>query len=209
MYPNQELMWYFQQMNEYLHAQSKKLENMQQQLNELHQGMSEWKEKQIPNVIKNEYKFDLLKVEKLEGTLNIGLNPKGKESAITDMSIGSAQESPSQEGSGQNLFDRVQTGVFRFLEKDAYQFLQHIEDECNYPLDPAYRKFILEDIKKQIDPRIRHYLNQLDTTELEPEQLDAWVEKVIQKVNRDIENTCVSFVRHLPQQIEGNHDHAL
>jgi len=209
MYPNQELMQYFQQMSDFLLAQSKKLEYMQHQLDQLHQGMSEWKEKQVPNVIKNEYHFDLLKVEKLEGTLNIGLNPKGNDSPISDMSIGSGQEGQAQEESGQPLFERVQKAVYRFLDKDAYKLLQRIEEECGYPLDPAYRKFILEDIKKQIDPRIRYYLGQLDTDELEPEQIDAWVEKVVQKVKRDIENTCVSFIQHLPRQMEGDSSHAL
>lgn len=202
MYLDQEIMQYFQQMSEYLHAQNKQMESMKKLIEQLNREMSEWKEKQVPTVIKNEYKFDLLKVERLEGTMNIGLNPKGNDAAIGEISVPSPPTNSSTDSTSSPAFKRVQSEIHRYLERDAYQVLKRIEDDNGYALDPAYRSFILEDVKKQIDQRILHYLGQLDTDELEPEQIEAWEQKVIQKVKRDIERTCTTFVTHMPREVD-------
>lgn len=201
MYMGPEMMRYFQQMHDYLQTQNKKMEIMKQMIEQLHQDVNELKEKQVPTVIKNEYKFDLLKVERLEGTMNIGLNPKNADAGMGEMSINQTTDSLAVDQRPSASFDRVQKEIYRFLAHDAYQVLQRIEEECGYPLDDPYRSFIVDDIKKQIDQRIHHYLNQMDTSELEPEQLDAWEQKTIQKVKRDIERTCESFVKNLPREV--------
>lgn len=200
MYMGPDMMQYFQQLHDYIHAQNKKIEKMRQMLEQLQQDVNELKEKQVPSVIKNEYKFDLLKVERLEGTLNIGLNPKGTDSGIGEFSINQSMNVP---GSQQNtaLFERVQKEIHQFLEHDAYRILEKIETECNYPLDDNYRAFILDDIKKQIDQRIKYYLNEFPADELEPEQLDVVVQNTVQKVKRDIEKTCETFVKNLPREV--------
>lgn len=202
MYIDQDILQYFRQMNDYLHAQNQQMESMKKLIEQLNQEMNEWREKQVPTVIKNEYKFDLLKVEKLEGTMNIGLNPKGNDAAIGEFSVPSSTVSGPTESAGSSAFKRVQNEIYRYMEQDAHQVLKRIEEDYGHSLDPAYRSFILEDIKKQIDQRILHYLGQLDTKELEPEQREAWEQKVIQKVKRDIERTCTTFVTHLPREVD-------
>ena len=177
MYIGSEVMQYLQQLHDYIQTQNKKIEKMKQMIEELQQDIKDLKEKQVPSVIKNEYKFDLLKVERLEGTLNIGLNPKGNDSGIGELSINQTMNVPSDEQKNSPLFDRVQKEIYRYLESDAYHVLERIEEECGYPLNDDYRAFILDDIKKQIDQRIRYYVNQLPADDLEPEQLDALVPK--------------------------------
>ncbi|MBW5469904.1 spore gernimation protein [Brevibacillus formosus] len=201
MYMGHEMMQYIQQLHDYIQSQNKKIEHMRQMLEQLQQDVNDLKEKQIPSVIKNEYKFDLLKVERLEGTLNIGLNPKGNDSGIGDFSINQSMDIPDPTQTSAPLFDRVQYEIYQYLEGDAYLVLEKIETECNYPLDQNYRAFILDDIKKQIDQRIKHYLNQLPADELEPEQLDIFVQTIVQKVKRDIDKTCETFVKNLPREV--------
>ncbi|MFF0825595.1 spore germination protein GerPC [Brevibacillus sp. NPDC003359] len=201
MYMDPEMMQYFQQLHDYIQLQNKEIEKMQQMLEQLQQDVNDLKEKQIPSVIKNEYKFDLLKVERLEGTLNIGLNPKGNDAGIGDFSINQSMDIPNPHQSNAPLFDRVQKEIYQYLETDAYRVLEKIETECNYPLDDNYRAFILDDIKKQIDQRIKYYLGELPTDELEPEQLDVFVQKTAQKVKRDINKTCETFVKNLPREV--------
>ncbi len=201
MYMGHEMMQYIQQLHDYIQSQNKKIENMRQMLEQLQQDVNDIKEKQIPSVIRNEYKFDLLKVERLEGTLNIGLNPKGNDSGIGDFSINQSMDVPDPTQTGAPLFDRVQNEIYQYLEGDAYLVLEKIETECNYPLDQNYRAFILDDIKKQIDQRIKHYLNELPADELEPEQLDIFVQTIVQKVKRDIDKTCETFVKNLPREV--------
>ncbi|MGZ0049959.1 spore germination protein GerPC [Brevibacillus gelatini] len=200
MYMGPEMMQYLQQLHDYIQTQNKKMEKMKQMIEELQQDVKDLKEKQVPSVIKNEYKFDLLKVERLEGTLNIGLNPKSNDSGIGEFSINQSMDVPNGQ-KNTPLFERVQKEIYRYLKADAYQVLQRIEEECGFPLNDDYRDFILEDIKKQIDQRIRHYVNQLQTDEWEPEQLDVWAEKIVQKVKRDIEKTCESFIKNLPREV--------
>ncbi|GED70654.1 germination protein PC [Brevibacillus reuszeri] len=200
MYMSPELMQYFQQLHDYLQVQNKKMESMKQMLEQLQQDVNELKEKQVPSVIKNEYKFDLLKVERLEGTLNIGLNPKSSDSSIGDFAINQSMDVPSPPHSASDSFERVQREINRYLDHDAYRVLERIEDECGYPLDDAYRGFIMDDIRKQIDHRIRYYLNQFDTSQWEPEQIEAWEQKTVQKVKRDIERTCETFIQNLPRE---------
>ncbi|MFA4132298.1 MULTISPECIES: spore germination protein GerPC [unclassified Brevibacillus] len=196
-----EMMQYIQQLHDYIQSQNKKIEHMRQMLEQLQQDVNDLKERQIPSVIRNEYKFDLLKVERLEGTLNIGLNPKGNDSGIGDFSINQSMDIPDPPQTSAPLFDRVQNEIYQYLEGDAYLVLEKIETECNYPLDQNYRAFILDDIKKQIDQRIKHYLNDLPTDELEPEQHDIFVQTIVQKVKRDIDKTCETFVKNLPREV--------
>ncbi|MBY0088635.1 MULTISPECIES: spore germination protein GerPC [Brevibacillus] len=201
MYMGHEMMQYIQQLHDYIQSQNKKIENMRQMLEQLQQDVNDLKERQIPSVIRNEYKFDLLKVERLEGTLNIGLNPKGNDSGIGDFSINQSMDIPDPPQTSAPLFDRVQNEIYQYLEGDAYLVLEKIETECNYPLDQNYRAFILDDIKKQIDQRIKHYLNELPADELEPEHLDIFVQTIVQKVKRDIDKTCETFVKNLPREV--------
>ncbi|MBH0333465.1 spore germination protein GerPC [Brevibacillus brevis] len=201
MYMEHEMIQYIQQLHDYIQSQNKKIEQMRQMLEQLQQDVNDLKERQIPSVIRNEYKFDLLKVERLEGTLNIGLNPKGNDSGIGDFSINQSMDIPDPPQTSAPLFDRVQNEIYQYLEGDAYLVLEKIETECNYPLDQNYRAFILDDIKKQIDQRIKHYLNDLPTDELEPEQHDIFVQTIVQKVKRDIDKTCETFVKNLPREV--------
>jgi len=200
MYMSPEMMQYFQQLHDYLQVQNQKMESMKQMLEQMQQDLDELKGKQVPSVIKNEYKFDLLKVERLEGTLNIGLNPNSSDPNIGDFAINQSMDVPSPPKASSDSFDRVQKEIHRYLDNDAYRVLERIEEECGYSLDDSYRGFIMDDIRKQIDHRIRHYLNQFDTTQWEPEQIDAWEQKTIQKVKRDIERTCETFVQNLPRE---------
>lgn len=205
MYMGPEMMRYFQQLHDYLQAQNATMEKMQKTIEQMHKDISELKEKQVPSVTKNEYKFDLLKVEKLEGTLNIGLNPKSSEGSIDEMSVHQSMDVPPASHQAQQTspsFDRVREQVYRYLDHDARQDLERIEQECGFPLDDAYRSFILTDIKKQINQRILYYLNQMDISRLEPEQLEPWEEKTVQKVKRDIERTCESFIKNLPREVQ-------
>lgn len=208
MYMGPEMMQYFQQLHEYLHVQNKNMEAMKQLIEKLNKDIDELKDKQVPPVIKNEYKFDLLKVERLEGTLNIGLNPKGADAGMGEYSIHqTTDDQPQPDRADSPAFKRVQKEIYEYLDHDAYGALERIEAEVGYPLDDNYRAFIMEDIKKQIDPRIHYYLKQAESEGWEPEHIDAICKRTIEKVKRDIDRTCETFVKNLPRGVnENGHD---
>ncbi|MBP1932404.1 spore germination protein GerPC [Ammoniphilus resinae] len=197
MYMNRELHYYFQQLNAYLHAQNQKIEQLNEQINQLRQEIVQLKEKSQPSVVRNEYKFDLLKVEKLEGTLNIGLNPNGSDSAVGEFDVQQSVDVP-QNPNQNPVFAGVQRQIYDYLKQEAFTVMQEIEKRCGYPLDDSYRNFIVDDVKKQIDKRIHYYLKQTPSQSLSEEQLKQLERSTIQSVKRDIEKTFEAFIRNLP-----------
>lgn len=56
-------------------------------VNDLSQELTTMRDTPKINVEKIEYKFDQLKVESLDGTLNIGLNPNSLKETIEDLAV--------------------------------------------------------------------------------------------------------------------------
>jgi spore germination protein PC len=217
MYPlHPEIIRYMQQTNEFLRYQNQQIQQMNLKIQELEKEINSLKTKEPPQpVIRNEYRFDLLKVEKLEGTLNIGLNstPADNDGSIEQFAVGqslsvpgsgSSPSSVSGSGSGPEdpqqqpqMFQDIQDQVKGYLNSDAYRTLEAIEQQYQYPLDDPYRKFIVDDVQKQIDQRIRYYLQK------QAEQPDATPESIIEDVKKDIEKTFEAFIKNLPKKENG------
>lgn len=147
---------------------------------------------------KIEYKFDQLKVEQLEGTLNIGLSPQDRE-AIEQLAVNRDENGEWPEDVYSNhpgLFERIQQQIHHYLNGDVIHDVKKIEDLYEYPLDEPYRQFIINDLRRQVDKRIATYMNQLGV-DLNPEEKEK---KVIEKVRRDIYKAIETFVKNLPKQ---------
>ncbi len=200
MFMNHDMMYYFQQLDAYLRSQNAKLDELTRTIQQLQKEVAQLKEKNSPSVIRNEYKFDLLKVERLEGTLNIGLNPNGSDSSIEEFAVNQTMDVPSPEERHPDLFTGIQQKIVHYLDDEAYEVLRGMEEKYAYPLDDPYRRFILDDVKKQIDKRIHYYVNQHKTAEMEPEQAIEIEQAVIKKVKQDIEKTCEAFIKNLPRK---------
>lgn len=189
---NAEWMCYLQQMQAYLQAQIERTTAMDQTIQQMRQELDQLREKCAqPQVIRNEYKFDLLKIEKLEGTLNIGLNPNATDSSIEEFAVTQTVDAPTKHAHLSNIQKQVEA----YLQDEAYQLLKSMEAQYGHPLDDSYRTFILDDVKKQIDKRILHYLNQFP-----PDEAELLEESTVQRVIQDIQRTLASFVQHLPRQ---------
>ena len=83
---NQNIYQALQSMQAYLYKQDKKIYKLQQQIKTLEKTVTELQNRPPVHVDRMEYKFDQLKVETLEGTLNIGLNPSDLQ-GIEDFSV--------------------------------------------------------------------------------------------------------------------------
>ena len=69
-----------------IQLQEQCIQNLEQKISMLQTEIEELKARPYTKIDNIEYKFDQLKVEKLNGTLNIGLNPFSKE-AVEDFSV--------------------------------------------------------------------------------------------------------------------------
>lgn len=164
-----------------------------------------------------QYHFDQLKVEKLEGTLNIGMT-------APDLGAGAAAEEEGQpqpanieqlsvlNGTGE-IYPSASSSIApptapysdiirklnAFLDSDAHHYLLHQEQELELPLDPHHRRIIIEDVRNQMPTRIHYYLQQLQKENQEQTGLypDLLSDKVYAKSKRDAENAMNAYMRQL------------
>ena len=108
-----------------------------------------------------EYKFDQLKVENLNGTLNIGLNPfSAKGQQIEDFQVDTETLKVNPEtDTNPDFYQSILQEMHRYLDEEAYNRILHFEQEERTPLDEMYRQMMVDDIKNRwsIDSLITYH----------------------------------------------------
>ena len=194
---------YLQQLRQYIEYQNNRLSELELMIQQLQKDLAEVKQRPSTTIEKIEYKFDQLKVETLEGTLNIGLNPTNDET-IEDFAV--KQDSMNvnaKSGTEQPFVDEIKSEVDRYLDQECPEFIKTIEEQTNRHFDESYRTFIIDDIRKQINDRIHFYLQQ------NQEQIDRsgingeLKETITEKVKTDIQSSIQAFITNMPDQMKG------
>ncbi|GEM_PF-457810 len=161
------------------------------------------------------YKFDQLKIERLEGTLNIGLTPNGSEGNVDAFEVGSdnvsinlpndptndqvmqtPDETPYPIDAASDVVQEVQASLNRYFEEQAIQDIKAIEQKYHYPLDDHYRQFIFNDIKRQLPARISYYLKLMFN---QYSDRSALIEEINQRLQTDIVRAIDLFIQHIPK----------
>ena len=147
-----------------------------------------------------EYKFDQLKVETLEGTLNIGLNPTDLQ-GIEDFSV------PNRDGKGplepnerMSMFTEIESLTNQYLDENLQSIITDTCQKLHYKVDETYHDFILQDIKRQLPNRIEAYLTQAVRNEQTKEQQKDWI---VEQLKTEIQNGVLAFLQHLPHNMNG------
>ncbi|PSL51295.1 spore germination protein GerPC [Salsuginibacillus halophilus] len=172
------------------------------QINELKQKLSE-QEAEIHRLqqhviqdqpAKIEYKFDQLKVEHLEGTLNIGWNPKhtGQESFINDCDVNSK---PNTGNHLQMMIEHITDNVLKEYHANIDNWMHSLENEHGLHLPPSFQKRMTDDLEMQIPGRVEYYVNRQSDNVTNSEKTD--MKPLIQaQVLEDVYETVAGFVRH-------------
>ena len=199
----------FQQLYQYISEQNKRIKNLEKLVSELQQEITSLRDKPSINVERIEYKFDQLKVETLEGTLNIGLNPNDLEN-IEDLAVNDQVVSPNpvppvpqgmdMEGIQKTLMPRIET----YIQKEVPAIISDSEMQLGTSLDESYHELIKEDIRKQIPQRIQFYAQSMPVHQ-EREQ-NSWEDKIFEKIKSDINTAIFSFMANLPANLKGDAD---
>jgi spore germination protein PC len=191
---------YLVKLRRYISWQTKKIQTLEQRLLLLENQLKELEQQPRTTIERIEYKFDQLKVETLEGTLNIGITPNGVGSAIEDFAV--QPEKVVVPKPEPVLFRNIRQKVNSFLEKEAKETLKRLEEQYGHRLDDTYRNFILQDIARQVDERIRFYLQQkMNNGYIPASDNDEAVEnEIFQKIKADIEQSLDMFLKHMPKQ---------
>jgi spore germination protein PC len=146
---------YFQQLNAYLQWQTQKLQELESKVGQLQQEIDELKKQRTVNVEKIEYKFDQLKIEKLDGTLHIGISPEiGK--SIDDFTVNGSDVQQTMVQTDER--SRIRSEIDRYLDEDGRTSIKEWEQNHRIMLGEGYADFMIEDIKGQMDKRIDHYI---------------------------------------------------
>lgn len=199
-YQNYDLTNYIYQLQQQIQLQQIEIQKIQSSLASVQAELKELKKKPSTTIEKIEYKFDQLKVETLEGTLNIGLNPYNDEQ-IEDFDVKQGKLAvPGAMAFTPDVQTTIRNSILDYLDEEGYAAIQSIEYRSDKKLNDAYYDFMIQDVKRQLDTRIMYYLEQTPPQQWENEQRASETTKqIIEKMKEDINGAFLSFIQHLPQ----------
>lgn len=206
-----EIITYLNDLHKYVEFQNKRIEALEQQVQQFQRSIIELQQKPSTTIERIEYKFDQLKVETLEGTLNIGLNPMDGET-VEDFSVSQGKMNVPdirKTNRGEQvhpIIDSIQSEITNYLDNDCIEFIKKLENETNRPLENSYREFIIDDIRHQIPDRIRIYIQQQQGLLNSNERLQEIKENTINKVIIDVQNSITAFFTNMPNEMKGGSD---
>jgi len=161
------------------------------------------------------YHFDQLKVEKLEGTLNIGMTAPGtgddaipgsiEQMTVSNTKVFPTASTPMPTPSG--LYNDIYAGMNRYLDAEAEQKLLAYENEFQIPLDPYHRQIIINDVRKQVPTRIQYYMQKTgrgEDTQLAANEFNAVAASVLAKTTRDADAALLAYMRQLQSNSPSN-----
>ncbi|MEH7383668.1 spore germination protein GerPC [Bacillus sp. JJ1533] len=190
---------YIQNLYQYIQQQNLRINQLEQSLKEIQTQMAELKKQPATTIERIEYKFDQLKVETLEGTLNIGLNPMNGE-PIEDFSVGQGKMNiPDVRHVHKGLLDEIQDNIDEYLSNEGPELIEGIAKQERTALDEGHSGFIIDDIQKQIPDRILHYLNQNHTELQNPSNEMQVFQNIINHIKNDIKSSITTYIKHLPK----------
>ncbi|CAI8834962.1 spore germination protein GerPC [Bacillus sp. IT-79MI2] len=197
---NQYVYIYLQQFQQVLQKQQETIHALEEQVRTLKEELDELKGRPSSSIGKVEYKFDQLKVENLNGTLNIGLNPfatKGQQIEDFEVDTETLKVNPETQTTP-DFYQGIIQEMHRYLDEEAYSRILHFEQEQRTPLDDMYRQMMIDDIKKQMEHRLPYYLSQVQPYEDITSNPEYMKDVIIQAMKQDIDKAFLSFIQHIP-----------
>lgn len=192
---------YTVQMQRYLETQDYRIQMLENELALMKTKLAELQNKPAVNVERIEYKFDQLKVETLEGTLNIGLNPSDL-SNIEELAINSANPplQPYVFPNRQQFVEDISAAIAAEMD----ELIQDTAEQQRENLDPSFHQLIKSDIEKQLSQRVSLYLDQTSQPERSPHLLEQVKEKISERIKSDITQSIRNFIQSSSNTTGGN-----
>ncbi|KPL61465.1 spore germination protein GerPC [Rossellomorea vietnamensis] len=190
-----------QQLYQYIDMLNTRIVALEKKVDELSQELTAIKDTPKINVEKIEYKFDQLKVESLDGTLNIGLNPSNLKDTIEDLAV-------DQNVNVESIKDltpykeRITKEIHAYIQNELPALIQDNEMQFQRSLDPSYYEMVQQDLLNQMPQRIDFYLENIPHVESKQSE-GEWERKIISKIKQDIQTALFSFMSQMPENMEG------
>jgi spore germination protein PC len=184
-------------------SQDKRIAQLEQLIKQMAADIKQLKDKPPIHVGTIEYKFDQLKVETVEGTLNIGLNPTDLQ-GIEDLAIKQAGMNYPVDPKGQMQRSmEIEEAIYNYLETDLPNIITDTQTKLNIQPNEAYLSFIKEDIKKQLPSRIDFHLKAAAAQNRTEENDNVILENIMNAIKQEIHNGVLTFFQHLPENMKG------
>jgi spore germination protein PC len=198
---NQQYNSYLQQLHAFIEAQERRIRSLEATVKKLQEETEVLKSRPPMQVDRIEYKFDQLKVESLEGTLNIGLNPSELQN-IEDFAVDNKNiKAPISPKNHMKRTMEIEDAIYQYLESELPEVLSTVQQKLNVSVDDSYIAFIKEDIKKQLPNRIDFYIKQQQAANRGSQENDN--AEVIEHLKKEIQNGVHAFISHLPENMKG------
>jgi spore germination protein PC len=199
----QDYYKFLQWLQSCVQAHEQRIKGLEQTIQQLSEELKQLKEKPTIHVDTIEYKFDQLKVETLEGTLNIGLNPSDVE-GIEDLAVPNKTINPKSAPKDQmQRTIEIEEALLKFMETDLPEIIQEAEVRLNIQSNQTYLSFIKDDIKKQLPTRIDFHLRASSSHEMAEEEMKISNQTIIDLIKKEIQNGVSVFLNHLPENVKG------
>jgi spore germination protein PC len=195
---------YIQRLHAFVEAQERRIKQLEENVMELSEELKIIKNKTPIHIDRIEYKFDQLKVEKLDGTLNIGLNPNDLQ-GIEDFAVNnqSSTGNPNDPSAPFQTMMRIESSILPTIDTTVNQVIQQYMLEHQVSVDESYVTFIKDDIKKQLPSRIQYHLNQVSLEHRSQESQSEVDTRIIELLHNDIKNGIYLFLDNLPSEVKG------
>lgn len=191
---------YIQQMHHFIQMQQKRIGNLEKMLKEIKLEVEKLSKRPPVHVDTIEYKFDQLKVETLDGTLNIGLNP-GDLGDVDSLEVDNQNQSPSLSPKKKmESTMKLEDSLYRYLDSDLNSLVKQYGSRIGIEVNEDFTSFIKEDIKKQLPSRINEYLKKYKMPDRSDEAILAMLDKVEKQIKDDIGNAVLAFLSNLPKR---------
>ncbi|MFW0779610.1 spore germination protein GerPC [Rossellomorea marisflavi] len=194
-----------QQLYQYIENLHSKIAALEKRMNDLSAELQNMRDSPSINVEKIEYKFDQLKVESLDGTLNIGLNPNSLKETIEDLAVEQNVNVKSMQDLGPYK-SRLAEAVGRYIKEELPVLIQDNEMQFQRSLDPQYHDMIQQDLLNQMPGRIEFYLETIPYMEGRHTK-EEWEAKVLSRIKQDIQTALYTFMSQMPNNMEGMNQH--
>lgn len=198
----QDYSQYLQWLQMCIQAQEQRILALENALHKMKEDMKQLNEKQSIHVDKIEYKFDQLKVETLEGTLNIGLNPS-ELGGIEDFAVqNQSLTTPISPKHQMQRSMKIEEAIYRYLETDLPHLVENAQRELIVQPNDEYLSFIKQDIINQLPSRIEHHLT-VNSAGYRSSENASSDDIIIEALKKEIQNGVFVFFNNLPENLKG------
>ncbi|WP_256757136.1 spore germination protein GerPC [Cohnella sp. WQ 127256] len=186
-----------------LYQSELKLQQMSEQLTSIQQQLNDIKNKPPLHI---EYHFDQLKVNRLEGTLNVGLSPQGIpgiESLETpDPSCWNVKtEKPDEPAPPIGI---LQNEMAAYMDNQSTNDLLGLEQQFGVSLEDTHRQNVVADVKKQLNSRVQYYANTSPyPSKGTDDDKQKWFDSIKDKTTNDIQGAFTAYLSKQQQSQKG------